>query len=140
MILQIRPNARKIHHDLHARLLQQLLWPNPAPLQHLWTMNRPSRNNNLLPSLHPDLLLALPILGGHGTTLAYHDRLGALVVVKEHLVDAVPRQDLQVGPLGGGVPVAVDRVGAGRGGVVEGGWVPDYAVGVALFASVRGFT
>ena len=97
MILQVRSNAGKVHHDLHTRLLQQLLRPNSAPLQNLRTMNGPSRNNNLLPSLHPDPLLTLPILpvlSGHDNTLAYNDRLGALVAVKEHLVDAVSRHDL----------------------------------------------
>lgn len=100
-------------------------------------MNRPSRNNNLLSSLHPDPVLTLPILGAHGAALAYNDRLGALVAVKEHLIDAVPREDLQVRPRGRGVPVAVHGVRAGGGGVVEGCRVPDYAVGVALRVLVQ---
>lgn len=106
MILQIRPNTRKVNQHIDTRLIQQPLGSDTAPLQHLRAMQSSSRKDNLAVRLDRD---ALGILDA---ALAHDDARGVLVLVESYLIDAPARQEIETGSVLGWVPVAVDGVGA----------------------------
>ena len=127
MVLQVRPDAGKVDADIDAGLVEQPLGADAAPLEDLGAVQSAGGDDDLAVRLDGDALGVLD------AALAHDDAGGVLVVVEGHLVDAPAGEEVEAGAVLGGVPVAVDGVGAGGWGVVEGGGVPDDTVRIALW-------
>lgn len=136
VVLEVEAHARELNLDLHAGGLEDIRRSDTASLQHLGSVHRPRRDDNLAPSLdqHRPVLEHLPVprrdMHARG---AVRPIFIARSLLQDNLGDAVGREQVEVRALVGPVvEVAAARVAPGPVGGVDGVGAPDQARGVAV--------